>query len=423
MTKIRKEWVEKVGEASDLVVELYIEAFVPRYRDPPCRVRGCVGIPSPPYSDEERFHLARSLVEETVLPVLRPNFVIRILDMTTKRSGTRKTIEVKNISMPRFMHWEAEYVKNPYTRALPMKDLNKRFLDVMVNMEEISTGGKLGVRNDANSVAWWSYFQHVLTEAKMRELPFPLFLDNRCAPDWDKDSFTSSVKGHHSSKAFEAIKKWKNEKDKEFSLVKYGECCYMEEFIKEGKIQIQPSRNFDDEALNQAIRDDENKMSVFGIRIEGGRVIPANDIRGWGDRYSMLEYSSSMDRDYMMYCMAATLAPTLFSHFGPYDACVLIHDMDEFVRRINVGTSNQFLPQDFIRTHGKVTYLDPLGAIGPTPDVPEGEKLTIPFMKHYRHTYQDEFRFVWIPRTPKKDLAKVILSIGSLEDIAEIIRI
>ena len=360
---------------------------------------------------------------KTVLPALRPNLAIRILDMTTKRIKGHKTIEVKNISMPRFMHWEAEYVNNPYMRALPMKDLNERFFDLMVNVEEITVGGKLGVSNDANGVAWGSYFQHVLMEAKMRELPYPLFLDKRYSPDWGKDSFVLSIKEKHSSKAFNTIKKWKGNNDNEFSLVKYGKCCDMEAFIKDGEMLIQPSRKFNDEALNQALKDDENKMSIFGIRIEGGRVIPAYNIRGWGDRYSMLEYSSSIDRDYMMYCMAATLSPTLFSHFGPYDACVVIHNMDEFVRRVHLGTSNQFPLRNYIRTHDKVTYLDPLGAIKPTPDQPEGKKLSIPFIKHFRHTYQNEFRFVWIPKEPKEDLDKVILSIGSIEDIAEIIRI
>ena len=423
MNKIREAWAEKVGQASNLVVELYVEAAVPGYQDPPCHVRGCVGIPGPAYSDEERYHLAGSLVGETVLPALRPNLAIRILDMTTKRIEAPKTVEVKNISMPRFMQWEADYVKNPYMRALPMKDLNKRFLDITVNMDEITTGGKFGVRSDADSVAWWSYFQHVLMEAKMRELPFPLFLDDRYAPDWDKDSFTLSVKGQRSSKAFNAVKKWKCEKDNEFSVLKYGEYRFMEEFIKKGEMLIQPSRKFDDEAYNLAIRDDENRMSVFGVSTEDDGVIPAYNIRGWDDRYSMLEFSSAMDRDYMMYCMGMTLSPTLFSHFGPYDACVLIHDMNEFVRRVDVGTSNQFPSRDFIQVRGKVTYLDPVGAIKPTPDVPEGKKLSIPFIKHFRHTYQNEYRFVWIPKEAKKDLEKMILSIGSIEDIAEIIRI
>ena len=426
VTNIRKRWAEKVGEASKLVVELHVEASVPRGADPACRVRGSVGVLSPPRSDDERYHLAQVLVGKTVLPLLRPNMEVRILDMTTKRIGTRQhTIKVKDISMPRFMWWEKEYVENPYMRALPMKELNQRFFDTMLNSNEISKDGKLGIQVATNGVQWMRYVQHVLTEAKMRELPMPLFLDDRYSPDWAKDAFMSSVKGKHSTSASDAVAAWAKEKDNELYVVKYGEYRFMKEFLESGQMLIQPSRNFDDESYNQALRDDENSASVFGVRTTDGTVIPAHDIRGWGDRYSMREFSSSMDRDYMMYCMARRLSPTLFSHFGEgYDSCVLIHNMDEFVKRMGECTKKEFPPEDFAHGRDRVTYIDPLGAIQPTPDIPEESKVAIPFLKHFRHTYQDEFRFVWVPRTPMKDgLTKAIVSIGPLEDIAEIIRI
>ncbi len=427
MANIRKAWAEKVGEASKRIVELHVEVSVPGYVDPACHVRGRISVPSPPQSDDERYHLARVLVSETVLPVLRPNIEVRILDMTTKRIRTWKnTVEVKDLSMPRFMWWEKEYVENPYMRALPMKELNQRFFDVMFNSNEISKDGKLGIQGDTNGVQWMRYFQHVLTEAKMRELPMPLFLDDRYSPDWAKDAFTASVKGKHSTKASDAVAVWTaSKKDNEFYVVKYGEYRFMKEFLESGQMLIQPSRNFDDESYNQALRDDENSVSVFGVRTTDGTAIPAHDIRDWGDRYSMREFSSSMDRDYMMYCMARTLSPTLFSHFGEgYDSCVLIHDMDEFMKRMGEGTKREFPPEDFAHGRGRVTYIDPLGAIQPTPDIPEESKVAIPFLKHFRHTYQGEFRFVWVPRIPMKDgLTKMIVSIGSLGDIAEIIRI
>ena len=327
--------------------------------------------------------------------------------------------------MPRFMWWEKEYVEKPYMRALPMRDLNQRFFDIVVNSHEISKGGKLGIRVATRGVEWMRYFGHVTTEAKARELPYPLFLDKRHSPDYDKDNFASSVKGKHAERAYNAVDAWMKKEDSEFYVVKYGERQHMEDFLGHGEILISPSPRFDDKAFGQAVRDDENTASFFGARTSDGRVIPAHDLPGWwGDRYSMIDFTSSMDRNYMMYCMAGSLSPTLFSHFGySYDSCVLIHDMDEFVRRVETGTRGRFCPDGFVHGRGYVTYVDPLGAIQPIPDIPTGTKVTIPFLKHFKHAYQEEFRFVWVPREPRGDFRNVCLRIGSIEDIAELIPI
>lgn len=327
MSKIRKTWAEKVGKASNLVVKFRIETSVEKSQDPACLIQGCIGIPSSPESDDEKYYLARVLVNETVLPIIRPDLDIRILDMTIEQNTVQKhTVEVENIAMPRFMWWEKEYVENPYMRALPMKQLNQRFFDIITNSHEISAGGKLGIRFGTNDTMWMKFFQHVLVEAKMRELPFPLFLDDRYSLNLSKDSLVSSVKEGYSTRAFDACTRWIKRSNREFDLVKYGEYRHMEDFLKKGQMLIQPSQNFADESYNLAVKDDENSVSVFGIRIKDGTAIPAHRLRGREGRYSMMEFSASMDRDYMMYCMAGVLSPTLFSHFGSYDSCVLIHD-------------------------------------------------------------------------------------------------
>ena len=382
----------------------------------------------PPRSDVERDFLAQALLQETVLPALGPKWVLRILDMTTKRVRTlKRTIELADngLSMPRFMWWEKEYVENPYMRALPMKDLNQRFLDLIANTHDITKAGKLGIRIMTGGVEWMRYFQHVTTEAKMRELPFPLFLDERHSPDWDKDAFFSSVRGDHSARADRAVKQWRETQDRDFHVVKYGEYQFMRAFLESGQIQISPSRTFNNELYNQALRDDENSMTVFGVRTPDGVVVPAHDLPSWwGDRYTMLEFTSSMDRDYLLYCMAGTLSPTLFSHFGQdYDACVLIRDMDAFARRLQEATRECFPAAEFVHAGGQVTYVDPVGAIPPTPSVPERSSIPIPFLKHFRYAYQDEVRFVWVPKEPRLGFEKTVINIGSLRDIAEIIRI
>ncbi len=384
-------------------------------------------MPSEARSDSERYHIARLLVDQTVLAQLRPELQLCILNMTTLRLDREVTtaIDHQGLAMPNFMWWEKEYVENPYMRALPMKDLNQRFHDLIPNALSIQQGGKVGMEVTPNGVEWVRYMQHLFKEAQMREAPHPLFLDRRYEPDWSRDGFVRSVKDRHSSKAFDAVKTWAEAgSDRKFSVAKYGEKYFMEKFLREGEMLVSSSPSFDDEMLTRAQRDDENSFSVFGARGADGSFIPASDLpASSGDRRSLIEYRKSMDRDYMLYCMSRTLSPTLFSHFGTaYDACVLVHNMDEFVRRVDEGTRKHFPPEEFTYAHSWITYIDPLGAIQPTPE-PAGDqvKIPIPFLKHFRHTYQSEYRFVWLPKQVRRGLGTQCVSIGSIDDIAEII--
>ena len=341
--------------------------------------------------------------------------------MQTTASGDQK------LSMPRFMWWEKEYVEHPYMRALPMKDLNERFHDLSSNMLMISDGGKVGIQIASSGVEWARYLQHVHAEASVRELPFPFFLDKRHEPDWSRDGLPSSVKSRHSASAFNAVKAWAEAGgDRQFSVVKYGKRGDMERFLRDGEVLVRPSTTFDDEKFNRAQRDDENSVDVFGARTKDGTAVPASDLPGWfGDQYSMTNFSSTTDRDYMLYCMSSTLSPTLFSQFGnTYNACVLIHDMEEFVTRMDLGRRERFPLGEFVHGHCWTTYIDPLGAIPLTPKpAKKSSAIPIPFLKHFRHAYQKEYRFVWLPTEPRRGFEKACISIGSLEDIAEIIRI
>ena len=431
MNSVRKKWAERVGKASSLVAELHIEASEPGSADPPCKIRGRVGVPSRPRTDGERNQIACTLLRQTFLPLLRPNMEVRILDMTVTSIGVLSPMveaevnEEGGLSMPKFMWWEKEYVENPYMRALPMKELNQRFFDIMTNTHEISQGGKLGIRMTTQNVEWMRYFQHITTEARLRELPFPLFLDNRYSPDWAKDAFISSIKNKHSSRAYQGLTELTQEQSRGFHLVKYGEHRHMSKFLESGHMLISPSKAFDDEAYNQALKDDENTIRIFGLRTRHGDAIPAHDLPSWwGDRYSMVEFSASMDRDYMLYCMSGTLSPTLFAHFGQaYDSCIIIYDLEKFAKRLKQATTRHFSCEEFVYAAGWLTYIDPLGAMEPISKTPKETQTPIPFLKHFGHAYQDEFRFVWIPRTPRTDFEKVCVSIGPLHDIAEIIRL
>lgn len=341
-----------------------------------------------------------------------------------KRPKPNKLDESK-FAKPRYIWWEKEYLEHSYMHLLPTEYLTERFIDLLSNTLMTSAEGKVGIQSAPVSLMWYRFLQHVLAEAATRGLPYPKFLNKKFVPNWSKDGFFTSVKNKHSRRAFETVSAWAEETGvRQFSVIKYGKREHMERFLYTGEVLIRPSTTYDDEKLNRAQRDDENSFSIFGSRTSNGMVVPVSDLpNGLGDTYSMTTFVFTSDRDYMLYCMGGTLSATLFSQFGQaYDACVLVRDMKQFVSRMTIGTKDYFPHGDFVHRHCRTTYVDPLGAIPliPKPNEKVGA-LPIPFIKHFRYAYQKEYRFVWVPTTPRRNLKEVCVSIGTLEDIAEII--
>ena len=116
--------------------------------------------------------------------------------------------------------------------------------------------------------------------------------------------------------------------------------------------------------------------------------------------------------DYWLYCVTGSVgAPRLFVDFDA-DACVIIRDTQKFREILRVA-SGQSLKGAIMR-EGHAHYVDPL-LPGPA------EIFFVPLCKHFRYSYQEEYRFCWLPNPPVRKLEHVDLQLGSLKEIAELI--
>jgi hypothetical protein len=61
----------------------------------------------------------------------------------------------------------------------------------------------------------------------------------------------------------------------------------------------------------------------------------------------------------------------------------------------------------------RANYVDPL--------LPKSPKIFVPISKPFGYTYQDEYRFWWMPKPALAKLDPVDIQIGSLADVAELI--
>lgn len=187
-------------------------------------------------------------------------------------------------------------------------------------------------------------------------------------------------------------------------LYRYSERNWLERSLELGEFRLRPATDYKQQETDAARHDDElvristSPASAVTITIEGtGHTIkPISDV----------VYQSEVGTNYLIICFSKRWDEHLFDDIPGTDACLIIHDVDDFCERFH-SAAELALPQ-WAGIDAAVVYggKSNLGAV---------------FSKPLQFIVQHEWRFAWRPHTPVKKLAPVLLTIGSISDIAEII--
>jgi hypothetical protein len=303
--------------------------------------------------------------------------------------------------------WREAYRKRPYARALSRAELGKRIRDIFLNMLSITKNGQLGfLPPKRGDEVWIEKFTHMLEEMEMRYGPYPNGMDRDILHSEPLPDFASEL-GRKAAERLSERGLRRNE-----VLIKYGQRKYMEELHRSGRLRIQAASFFSSATHNAAIRDDELsfEMSIVLSRDEVVGVVqnPSDVPQDAADQRANLSLRSPTD--YWLYCLTKSINPRLFLDFSA-DSCVIIRNPPLFRQRLQ--NSAQKIFQNVDAKEGPANYIDPL--------FPEESIPFIPLVKHFGYTYQAEYRFIWLPRTPIAKLEHVDIEIGSLTDIAELI--
>ena len=123
-----------------------------------------------------------------------------------------------------------------------------------------------------------------------------------------------------------------------------------------------------------------------------------------------LDIQLQSSADFWLYCVTQSVEPRLFTDFNA-DTCVIIKDRREFSRRLSTCayTATAAAP---IR-EGRANYVDPL--------LPKSPNIFVPLSKLFGYTYQDEYRFCWLPEPPLAQLEYIDIEVGSISDIADLV--
>jgi hypothetical protein len=309
---------------------------------------------------------------------------------------------------PRHIQMRRQYDNHRYARHLSQPELDRRIRDVFLNLLVLTHEAKIGMPPISDeSAVWMEKWTHVLEEMQLRHGPYPAGFTRNILHSEPFPKLVSTL----AQKAAETFKK--NALIPGSVLIKYGQRKYMEDLFHKGCLRIQPASYYTRKDLNGAVRDDERRLPLsFALARDDIKKIVMNpqDVpEVTPDQRVDVVFESPAD--YWMYCLTASVEPRLFVDFEA-DACVIIRDREQFAERLRraaeiLGGANCQV--------GPVEYVDPL--------LPKRAEIFLPMAKHFGYAYQAEYRFCWFQVNPVPELKHVDLSIGSLEDVADLIKL
>jgi len=126
----------------------------------------------------------------------------------------------------------------------------------------------------------------------------------------------------------------------------------------------------------------------------------------------------SFSANYYVLCLSNEHDRRLFEAFptlegAPADACVIVWDVDEFARRLEMAAIPQL--KDWLFHHNPVSYFDPY-------DVRRHERISPGMSKDFLYAYQREYRFLWLPPSGVTATEALFIELGCLADIAGLYR-
>jgi len=310
------------------------------------------------------------------------------------------------MQMKRHEMWRQQYRTQRYMNHLNYNELQQRAKDIIGNYLVLSNKGKISLLELCNNGGYWiELFTHILEEFQLRFGPYPAGFPK----DFMQKVRVPNLKHPLTAKAIKAIKKHKLQSCS--YLFKYGQYSHLSDALKHGKIRISPASSVNDPTLNLAINDNELQLTIqpnpsnirLTLKPKNGQTKELKNIH----KFTFTEHSKT---DYYFYCLSSFLSPQLFLDFG-YNACLCIKDPKRFLKSILSNFKNSF-PQ-WQNRNTQVSYIDPLK----TPI----NNIDVFFSKHFRYAYQKEYRIVWLPPAPIKQLDYIFVEMENLGEYCELI--
>jgi hypothetical protein len=294
-----------------------------------------------------------------------------------------------------------DYSRNRYLLDLTDDQLGRRVEDIAGNLYIIDDEGRISPDSSNPRFRYWSArLTEVQREMAHRHGPYPAgwrrgMVDLMNMPPSLKSSGLRACKLRPASPLPAQY------------LAKYGRRAHLELALREGRLRIAPASSYKDPSLNSAVRDDEviadiayDPYAPFNDAPPGTVLLPAGRVPA----------RIELNTNFYAHCLSSSLSKRPLLDFEA-DACLIIRDPSAFLTRVEAVIQDR-LP-GWRSLAGHVEYYDPL-QVNP-------REIQLPMSKHFRFAYQEEVRLASIPPAPVKELEPIFITVGSLEDVAELV--
>ena len=302
---------------------------------------------------------------------------------------------------------------NRYLIDLSNSQLEDRYTSILRN--QISLVNPRGDSYPINNI-WhssWFWFRKQVeneTEFRLREKEIP-----RVSLDIDLRLLRAQIMYQQDSRKTGSI------------FARYGELFWIEDMLKHGRIRIKHASAYLGAEMNQAQRDDELTSRIYSpgdnaiVKVSGeDKEIPI---------IGSLTYQMTLNQDCFILCGSNEFDPLLWHDFPDYDACLIIENIEEFARRLDLAWIMKH--GECVFTHSNIEYYDQ-GDTNPIlfkNDLALDKQILKPVIsKSFTFAYQRGYRFWWASQigSPHMEMPNKCyftdLTVGCLEDIAKIVR-
>ena len=194
-------------------------------------------------------------------------------------------------------------------------------------------------------------------------------------------------------------------------LFKYGKQKWMENCLYSGEILLNSAQAFGETSLSIGAHDPEELIinQTIDPKTNNVKIIAEKNNQEITPIGSIKE-SVISKTDYYIYCLSLVGHSNKIYEAFKADTMIHIKEPQIFIERMYKALDQKF--PNYSNLGKPITYIDESSWVSAEVDVF--------FNKNGTYKYQKEFRFVCLPDDAKQNLKPLLLSVGNIEDIADI---
>lgn len=303
--------------------------------------------------------------------------------------------------------WEREYYETPYLTFASDEYLEQRFFDHFHNQVRLTAEGKIAPRPDfadgGGLIA--PLFSHMMLEFGARGLGLPAANEKAFQQlnKYFEDGEPTGVR------LFRGLPEQLDD-----VVVKFGKHRHLKPMLLHGKLRLTPAEFYQNSELVEAMKDRETERwfhhPKFDLILAGKSHFTINGIDAEiEDGFFKFVVSCP---NYVLWSACKDIDRRLPDDFSA-DSALVVRKPHVFISRLKHGAKRIWPTTP--TWGGEVKYYDPcsFADIRSRPET----------IKHFSYFYQREWRFCAFPDEESMPTEPLEISIGSLEDIAELVTI